>query len=85
MALAAGAGAMLVQTWAQAHITATRAAIVMTTEPVFAAGFAVALGGEVLTWRMVAGGVLVLAAMYVVELAPRKGGEAPAEAVHHEV
>ena len=85
MALAAGAGAMLVQTWAQAHISATRAAIVMTTEPVFAAGFAVALGGELLTWRMVAGGVLVLAAMYVVELAPRRGGVMPAEAVHHEV
>jgi len=85
MALAAGAGAMLVQTWAQAHISAARAAIVMTTEPVFAAGFAVALGGEALTWRMVAGGVLVLAAMYVVELAPRRGGGMPAEAVHHEV
>lgn len=85
MALAAGAGAMLVQTWAQAHISATRAAIVMTTEPVFAAGFAVVFGGEVLTWRMLAGGVLVLAAMYVVELAPRRGVVAPAEAVHHEV
>ena len=85
MALAAGAGAMLVQTWAQAHISAARAAIVMTTEPVFAAGFAVALGGEGLTWRMVAGGLLVLAAMYVVELAPRRGGSMPAEAVHHEV
>ncbi len=85
MALAAGAGAMLVQTWAQAHISATRAAIVMTTEPVFAAGFAVVFGGEVLTWRMLAGGVLVLAAMYVVEWAPRRGVVAPTEAVHHEV
>ncbi len=52
MALIAGAGAMLMQTWAQAHLPATRAAIVMTTEPVFAAGFAVALGSDVLTWRM---------------------------------
>lgn len=85
MALAAGAGAMLVQTWAQAHMGAARAAIVMTTEPVFAAGFAVALGGEVLTWRMVAGGLLVLAAMYVVELAPGRGGSGSGEAAHHEV
>lgn len=85
MALAAGAGAMLMQTWAQAHLSATRAAIVMTTEPVFAAGFAVAFGGEALTGRMLAGGALVLAAMYLVELAPRRAGAMPAEAMHHEV
>lgn len=87
MALIAGAGAMLMQTWAQAHLPATRAAIVMTTEPVFAAAFAVAFGSDVLTWRMMGGGALVLAAMYLVELMPRRGGEneLPAEAVHHEV
>ena len=86
MALIAGAGAMLMQTWAQAHLPATRAAIVMTTEPVFAAGFAVALGVDALTWRMLAGGSLVLAAMYLVELMPRRSDkELPAEAVHHEV
>ncbi|GAB2565404.1 DMT family transporter [Dyella jejuensis] len=87
MALIAGAGAMLMQTWAQAHLPATRAAIVMTTEPVFAAGFAVALGSDVLGWRMLCGGALVLAAMYLVELAPRRDSKnrLPAEAVHHEV
>ena len=83
MALVAGAGAMLMQTWAQAHLPATRAAIVMTTEPVFAAAFAVALGSDVLTWRMLCGGGLVLAAMYLVELMPRR--QLPAEAIHHEV
>ena len=85
MALAAGAGAMLMQTWAQAHLSATRAAIVMTLEPVFAAGFAVALGGEAFTWRMLVGGVLILAAMYLVELAPRRRAEPSAETLHHEV
>jgi len=88
MALVAGAGAMLMQTWAQSHLPATRAAIVMTTEPVFAAAFAVALGSDVLTWRMLAGGALVLAAMYLVELMPRRGAgvaELPTEAIHHEV
>jgi drug/metabolite transporter (DMT)-like permease len=87
MALVAGAGAMLMQTWAQAHLPATRAAIVMTTEPVFAAGFAVALGMDALTWRMLIGGGLVLGAMYLVELMPRRdSAEAlPAEAIHHEV
>jgi drug/metabolite transporter (DMT)-like permease len=58
-------------------------------EPVFAAGFAVAFGGESLTWRMLGGGALVLAAMYLVELAPRrsarKAADMPAEAIHHEV
>lgn len=85
MALVAGAVAMLVQTWAQAHMPATRAAIVMTTEPVFAAGFAVLLGVDALTGRMLGGGALVLAAMYMVELAPRFRRRKPAEALHHEV
>ena len=88
MALVAGAGAMLMQTWAQSHLPATRAAIVMTTEPVFAAAFAVALGSDVLSWRMLLGGGLILAAMYLVELMPRRDertANLPAEAVHHEV
>ena len=85
MALVAGALAMLVQTWAQAHMPATRAAIVMTTEPVFAAGFAVLLGVDALTPRMLGGGALVLAAMYMVELAPRFRRRKPTEALHHEV
>ena len=38
MALVAGALAIWAQTWAQSHLPATRAAIVMTLEPVFAAG-----------------------------------------------
>lgn len=85
MALAAGAGAMLMQTWAQAHLSPTRAAIVMTLEPVFAAAFAVTFGNDALTWRMLAGGALVLAAMYLVELGPRGGGALQAEGLHHEV
>jgi drug/metabolite transporter (DMT)-like permease len=84
MALIAGAGAMLMQTWAQSHLPATRAAIVMTTEPVFAAAFAVLLGSDVLSWRMLVGGGLILAAMYLVELMPRRAA-LYAEAAHHEV
>lgn len=88
MALIAGAGALLVQTWAQAHLPSARAAIVMTTEPVFAAAFAVAFGSDVLSWRMLVGGALILAAMYLVELLPHRGEGNPAlsaEAAHHEV
>jgi drug/metabolite transporter (DMT)-like permease len=85
MVVFASIGSLWVQTWAQAHLSATRAAIIMTMEPVFAAGFAVGLGGEALTSRMLVGGALVLAAMYAVELlARRKPGEVPVEALHHE-
>ncbi|HTW15254.1 MAG TPA: DMT family transporter [Nocardioides sp.] len=72
MALVAGALALLGQTWAQSHLPPTRSAIVMSMEPVFAAFFAVLLGGESVTGRMVTGGLLVLAAMLVVEAAPRR-------------
>jgi drug/metabolite transporter (DMT)-like permease len=91
MALVAGAGALWAQTWAQSHLAATRAAIVMTLEPVFAAFFAVLLGGERLTARMLGGGALVLTAMYVVELLGRRvpqlsaEEDPPAELLHHEV
>lgn len=87
-ALAAGALAMLLQTWAQAHLSSTRAAIVMTTEPVAAAAFAVAFG-ESLTTRMVIGGAFVLGAMYLVELSPGSrttAAESPTrEMRHHEI
>jgi drug/metabolite transporter (DMT)-like permease len=72
MALVAGAAALLVQTWAQAHLPPTSTAIVMSMEPVFAALFAVLFGGESATARMLLGGALVLAAMLVVELLPRR-------------
>jgi drug/metabolite transporter (DMT)-like permease len=92
MALIAGALALWAQTWAQAHLAATRAAIVMALEPVFAAFFAVWLGGESLTRRMLAGGALVVAAMYLVELrsTPRDpdasaAEDPPVEALHHDV
>ena len=76
MALFAGAAAMLGQTWAQAHLAPTRTAIIMSMEPVFAAFFAVLLGGEQATLRTVTGGLMVLAAMLVVELLPRRKVEA---------
>ena len=76
MALFAGAAAMLGQTWAQAHLSATRTAIIMSMEPVFAAFFAVLFGGEGLTTRMLGGGALVLSAMLIVELVPRRKVEA---------
>lgn len=75
MAIFAGALALLGQTWAQAHLDSTRSAIIMSMEPVFAAVFAVLLGGESVTWRMLIGGGLVVAAMLLVELLPRRSVE----------
>jgi drug/metabolite transporter (DMT)-like permease len=76
MAVFAGAGAMIGQTWAQAHLPPTRAAIIMSMEPVFAALFAVLFGGESATVRMMVGGLLVFSAMLLAELAPRRKVEA---------
>jgi drug/metabolite transporter (DMT)-like permease len=48
----------------------------MSMEPVFAALFAVLLGDESAGPRMLVGGALVLTAMLVVELTPRRRIEA---------
>jgi drug/metabolite transporter (DMT)-like permease len=76
MALFAGAAALRGQTWAQAHLPPTRAAIIRSMEPVFAAFFAVLFGEDALTSRMALGGAMVLTAMLVVELVPRRKVEA---------
>src|SRR4051812_10670855 len=78
-ALAATALAFFVQTWAQAHLHPTRAAVVMTMEPVFAGVFGVAVGGDDVTVRLACGALLVLAAMYLVELGPRQAADATVE------
>jgi drug/metabolite transporter (DMT)-like permease len=76
MAVFAAGLALAAQTWAQAHLPPTRTAIIMSMEPVFAALFAVLLGGEDATLRMLVGGSMVLAAMLIVELSPRRKVEA---------
>jgi drug/metabolite transporter (DMT)-like permease len=83
MAVIVGALGLLGQTWAQAHLPPTRSAIIMSMEPVFASFFAVWLGGEDLTSRLLIGGAMVLVAMLTVELAPRRvvEGEVPHIAV----
>jgi drug/metabolite transporter (DMT)-like permease len=83
MAVVVGALGLLGQTLAQAHLPPTRSAIIMSMEPVFASFFAVWLGGEDVTTRLLVGGSMVLAAMLMVELAPRRvvEGEVPHIAV----
>ena len=76
MAVFAAGLALAFQTWAQAHLPPTRSAIIMSMEPVFAAFFAVLLGGEDATLRMLVGGAMVVSAMLIVEVAPRRKIEA---------
>lgn len=67
-AIFATALAFMVQTWSQAHISATKVAVILTMETVFAAVFAVIFGGEHLSLKIVAGGAMVVIAMYMIVL-----------------
>lgn len=83
MAVVVAALGLLAQVWAQAHLPPTRSAVIMAMEPVFAAVFAVAFGGEHATGRMLLGGLMVFSAMVLTELVPRRHveGEVPHPAV----
>ncbi len=67
-ALVATAFAFVVQTWAQSLVSATRAAVIMTMEPVFAGIFAVLLAGNQISARTIIGGAMVLVAMLLTEV-----------------
>ena len=58
--------AFVIQTWAQARISATKVAVILTMEVVFAALFSVMLGAEPLTLRIIIGGSMVLIAMIMI-------------------
>ena len=58
----------IVQTWVQAHMSATKVAVILTMEVVFAAIFAVIFGSETLTLKALIGGILVLTAIFMIVL-----------------
>jgi len=60
--------AFIVQTWAQSSMRATTVAVILTTEVPFAAVFGIWILHEELTLRIALGGLLVLAAMYLIIL-----------------
>jgi drug/metabolite transporter (DMT)-like permease len=60
--------AFIIQTWSQAHMSATKVAVILTMEVVFAAIFAIIFGGERLTLQAALGGILVVTAMYLLVL-----------------
>ena len=68
----ATAVAFFVQTWAEARMDASRVAVILTLEVVFAAIVAVAVGQEVLAVKTVIGGALIVLAMFVVEWPTRR-------------
>ena len=71
-AVFATAIAFIVQTWSQAHMSATKVAVILTMEVVFAAVFAIFFGGERLTLQSAIGGILVVVAMYLIVLKEQK-------------
>ncbi|GAA1007568.1 permease [Acrocarpospora pleiomorpha] len=76
LATIAGAFTFLAQTWAQAHVPPTAAAVVISAEPLWATGFAFALYDEALTWPVLVGGACVVAAMILVAW-PRREAAVP--------
>ena len=71
-AVFATAIAFIIQTWAQAHMTSTKVAVILTMEVVFAAIFAIIFGGESLTLQSTIGGILVVGAMYLIVIKESK-------------
>ncbi len=70
--LVATAGAFLVQTSAQARLSATRTAVIFATEPLFAAAFGILMAGETLTPTDAVGAVVIVFAILTVVGAPTR-------------
>ena len=81
-AVFATAFAFWMQTWAQSIMDASRVAIVLTTEVIFTAIVAVALGQEVLEIRTIIGGGLMVAAMLIVEWPAKNKKANPLDQTH---
>jgi len=76
--------AFWVQTWAQTLIDPARVALLITSEVIFTAIFAVGLGQEPLTAAMVIGGSVMLTAMLIVEWPTKTEPVIPLEPKLHE-
>ncbi len=69
----ASAVAFYIQTWAQAHLDASRTALILATEPAWALAAAIVLAGQRLSAVQAAGAALVLGAIVGHELVPLLG------------
>jgi drug/metabolite transporter (DMT)-like permease len=81
LALVAGGLALLVQTWAQAHLPSASVAVVMVLEPVWAAAIGALYWREHLDARTLAGGTLVVGAMLLVVARTGPAGRSRAKLV----
>jgi drug/metabolite transporter (DMT)-like permease len=81
-AVFATAIAFFVQTWAQSYMDASRVAIILTSEVVFAAAIAVGVGQELLSLKTLLGGAIMLAAMLLVEW-PERNSSVRATPIGH--
>ncbi len=72
--LLATALAFWLQTWAQQYSSPTRTALIFALEPVFAWVTSYLLLGEILNARGIAGAILILAGILLVELKPLRFG-----------
>lgn len=70
LGIAATALVFFLQTWALKHTTAVRMALILALEPVFGALIAYLAAGEKLSAMALAGGVLILGGIVLVELKP---------------
>ncbi|ERS37822.1 hypothetical protein HMPREF1275_00254 [Propionibacterium sp. KPL1844] len=61
-----GTVTVFLQSWAQTRVDATRSAVIMCTEPMWSAVFAVGIAGEVFTGQMILGAIAIMAAMFLV-------------------
>ncbi len=82
-AVFATAIAFFVQTWAQSHMDASRVAIILTSEVVFAAAIAVMVGQEALTVKTLTGGLLIIASMVIAEWPSKRNSIVPLEPLVH--
>lgn len=77
--LLATALAFTIQSWAQQYTTATRTALILTLEPLFAWGTSWVLTGETLSGRGIGGAALILAGILLVEMKPPQQQRHPSE------
>ncbi|MDA8211493.1 MAG: EamA family transporter [Clostridia bacterium] len=74
MGVVATALVFFIQNWAQRYTTPGRAAVIFTLEPVFTAVFACFILNELLTWRSLLGGGLILGGILIAEIKWGKSG-----------
>jgi drug/metabolite transporter (DMT)-like permease len=70
MALTGTIYAFFVKSWGQRYTTSTHAAILLGFESVFAVLAGIVAGMDAVTWRLLIGGSLMLAGVFIVELLP---------------